>query len=494
METTEEPETKMVTAFTPTSPMHHDKVMILVPQKGGTSAAWDRGVINLLKATEIRGYQVAIFWSEEFTIEMARTALVDHALKTGMDWIFFLDSDVRCPPLAIVDLIEFAKREKKEIASGIVYIADKPVKPLAFRFLSMETRDTLVMHPPLIGDKAVFVDVVGFGCCLINTSIFKRLSRPWFVFEGGTEFKNYQEHNYGEDFYFFKKVKLELNKDNPEGMIAVKGDLHTVHEKKVDFTWQEYERSVVEMHGNLIQLAEDIQKFSGEGTTEEIYKQIKDGMGQSSTVWQKYNPQTDEEIRNFYVGEPSKVYLPELVIYDALNRAKRNDYMMSVLKQGGPFLDYGAGIGLLPYRVGKLLECYHADLPGYPFKFAQFRAKKDGLNINFLNVEEYPWENKYEGFFNSITCIDVLEHIKDPRPVMDRIVKLLKPNGMLILQVADSHYGGRKFNPHISDMNQDACTRYLQEKGMSTANGTHFFKCTTVMDLLNSHWRVTGEY
>jgi len=473
-----------------------EKVMILVPQKGGTSPAWNRALINLMKATEMEGYHVSTFWSTEFTIDMARTALVNQALAVGIDWIFFLDADVRCPALTIVDLINMSKKTGKMITSGVYYMAERPIKPVVFRFVDIEKRETLVLHPALIGKEPAFVDIVGLGCCLIKPELFSKITRPWFLFETGTEHKKYEAHTYGEDFYFFRKVKLELNKDNAEGMVAVDGTISCTHEKKIDITWQDYERSAVDTYNDIAQIAGDIYEFLGDstGSKEQVYENIKAGMGNSNRLWAKLQPKTDAEIRDFYVGEPSKEYLPELAIFDAMTKPKRNEIVKSIVSKGGPYLDYGAGIGLTPMRLCKMVESHHADLPGYPFKFAQFRAKKYGNPINFLNVDDYPWNNEFEGYFNSITCTDVLEHLKDPREALDRLVALLKPEGMAILLIGQREYGGEAFQPHISEMEDSAIIKYLQEHGMSTANGTHYFKTKTVNGLLNQHWHHSGEY
>jgi len=42
-----------------------------------------------------------------------------------------------------------------------------------------------------------------------------------------------------------------------------------------------------------------------------------------------------------------------------------------------------------------------------------------------------------ESFFSAITMIELIEHLKDPKSVIETCYKLLKPNGLLVIQTAN---------------------------------------------------------
>ncbi len=55
-------------------------------------------------------------------------------------------------------------------------------------------------------------------------------------------------------------------------------------------------------------------------------------------------------------------------------------------------------------------------------------------NLRFDLVQEMDDEANY-GHYDLITCMEVLEHVVDTRPVIDRLSRLLTPDGRLIISV-----------------------------------------------------------
>jgi len=55
-------------------------------------------------------------------------------------------------------------------------------------------------------------------------------------------------------------------------------------------------------------------------------------------------------------------------------------------------------------------------------------------NLRFHLVQEMDDEANY-GHYDLITCMEVLEHVVDTRPVIDRLSRLLTPDGRLIISV-----------------------------------------------------------
>ena len=92
--------------------------------------------------------------------------------------------------------------------------------------------------------------------------------------------------------------------------------------------------------------------------------------------------------------------------------------------QKGRILDWGAGDGKLVQLLEKEgfvsfgIDIYSADL--------------NQINLFNATIEDAPFENE---FFDAITCFHVLEHIHRPILSIKSAFQLLKPDGILVLEV-----------------------------------------------------------
>ncbi len=104
---------------------------------------------------------------------------------------------------------------------------------------------------------------------------------------------------------------------------------------------------------------------------------------------------------------------------------------ISRFRSSGNFLDIGCSFG-------GFLQC--AKESGYtPYgveisPFAAKQAEARGFKV---------WQGQFldadlpENFFDVITLIEVIEHLENPKLVFDKLGKILKPNGLLLLQTAN---------------------------------------------------------
>ncbi len=99
-------------------------------------------------------------------------------------------------------------------------------------------------------------------------------------------------------------------------------------------------------------------------------------------------------------------------------------------KQSGVLLDLGCSSGaFLQSLCGKDWDLFGIEMSAESAKLAQ---AKSGANIfvgNILDAEFPP------SSFDVITCFDVFEHLYEPRQVMTRIAKWLKPGGIFYVLV-----------------------------------------------------------
>jgi 2-polyprenyl-3-methyl-5-hydroxy-6-metoxy-1,4-benzoquinol methylase len=94
-----------------------------------------------------------------------------------------------------------------------------------------------------------------------------------------------------------------------------------------------------------------------------------------------------------------------------------------------PLLDIGCGDGiLLEILSKKRIKCVGIETS----KFATDICRKKGLKVYHKKIEELKnkkWQNK----FNTVTMIDLLEHIKNQRKALRIVYNILRKNGELII-------------------------------------------------------------
>lgn len=104
-------------------------------------------------------------------------------------------------------------------------------------------------------------------------------------------------------------------------------------------------------------------------------------------------------------------------------------------------LDVGCGDGIIHYFVkDKVKNIYGIDNS----KIDLVKAKKRGMIVQSTNLDEgkFPFES---GFFNFVTCLDVVEHVKDPRILIKEIYRVLKEDGILILSTPNVRFSDHLF-------------------------------------------------
>ena len=67
--------------------------------------------------------------------------------------------------------------------------------------------------------------------------------------------------------------------------------------------------------------------------------------------------------------------------------------------------------------AGEVLDSVRRDMP-------------DGVRLDVADVSRLPYA---DGEFNLVVCFDVVEHLEDPSPAFDEIVRVLAPDGVLLV-------------------------------------------------------------
>jgi len=107
------------------------------------------------------------------------------------------------------------------------------------------------------------------------------------------------------------------------------------------------------------------------------------------------------------------------------------DKLINELKLNGPFLDLGCGIGDLSYYLS--LKGWQG-LAIDSSRDAIVEAKSRLINLPQVTVEHKSLA-QVDGKFNTVFCLDVLEHIKDDLSALKHIYNLVLPEGYLVISV-----------------------------------------------------------
>ena len=127
----------------------------------------------------------------------ARNFLAMEGLKSGAEYLFWLDDDILGPDNGLVTLMSTGL----PIACGLYMAKKKKEERALAAWMKSPSQNGYLPIQLNQNGRFIQVDVTGLGFALIHRSIFERLSQPWFDWPVGGP---------SEDFFFYEKVAREL--------------------------------------------------------------------------------------------------------------------------------------------------------------------------------------------------------------------------------------------------------------------------------------------
>lgn len=105
-------------------------------------------------------------------IYTARNEIATHAIQSGADYVFWLDSDMVFRPDILVKMLKTAQENDIDILTGLYFRRVPPYTPVLFDKLDIRRNICSWSEFREIPDGLFEVGGCGFGCILMETSVF----------------------------------------------------------------------------------------------------------------------------------------------------------------------------------------------------------------------------------------------------------------------------------------------------------------------------------
>ena len=181
--------------------------------------------------------------------------------------------------------------------------------------------------------------------------------------------------------------------------------------------------------------------------------------------WQKKMP-TDSELDSIYSEYSQSKF--DYDRYDFFNAVYKK--YISKLKKAS-VLDLGCGLGhFLDILKGKGWDIEGIDMSKSSVKIAK---KKLGNKIHLKSIESFKTSKKYD----LILMIDIIEHVRNPDHIMQKVKDLLKKDGLLIMNTPNTSailakISGKTWfqykREHLYYFNSSNIKQFLSKNGFKT--------------------------
>ena len=102
--------------------------------------------------------------------------------------------------------------------------------------------------------------------------------------------------------------------------------------------------------------------------------------------------------------------------------------------EGKKVLDVGCGGGILSESMAKRgAQVTAIDMGKAPLSVARLHAMESDVEVDYQQITVEELAVKMPGEFDTVTCMEMLEHVPDPSSVINACCQLVKPGGSVFL-------------------------------------------------------------
>lgn len=114
-----------------------------------------------------------------------------------------------------------------------------------------------------------------------------------------------------------------------------------------------------------------------------------------------------------------------------LNARKRLEVINKMGHEKGRLLDIGCATGIFLKTASSFYDCTGLDISRYAIEFA---VNNYGVNAVCGTIFDVDFGSQ---LFDMITMWDVIEHVRDPNKYVEKVSRLIQPNGLLVLSTGN---------------------------------------------------------
>ncbi len=379
----------------------------------------------------------------------ASNVLVRKLLESDCDTLFILDSDAEVSSDFLEKFRSYEPGWEFDALQAWYPRRGWPPESIWFRF-DGEGR----LHNCLVLDQETTEEValIGTHAVLIRKSLFQKMlgdedpeKFEWFFYP--------RHEKMSEDAGF----SFEAAKSG--GRLGATSAVQAGHISHLALGWETYQEYLV-TSGQLDQIriqdeTKDLLSKLYDMPLEEIQERVFHGSKNVRAQWEKANPQTPEEVHQFY-GWEENGYLFDLAKW---NQTKTYVSVLKLLERlpRGRVLIIGPGIGHEISAVrekNSLVDVF--ELPGVLRNVCASRFREDPL-VRFFRedtLEQALRKDDISNIYDFIVAIDVLEHFTPEEFLinLNLMEKVLKPGGLL---VAHNSWGDQDLYPMHTDFSEE---------------------------------------
>lgn len=160
----------------------------------------------------------------------------------------------------------------------------------------------------------------------------------------------------------------------------------------------------------------------------EAIMKVLQGAPRAIGLYNYYKPSTPEERRIWYRNSTAHIYEGINWHTDPPSHKYREAIAMA---SQGKTLCFGCGIGtegIIAAARGREVSFYDVNIKA--MEYVLYRLAKHELEGKvYTNIDSIP-----KGYFDTVICIDVLEHVEDPKATLMQIKSFMKPEGKLLIE------------------------------------------------------------